>query len=112
MGSISFGIALVAGKNRVPYPAAGNRHFLITDIAQSFLERVFCEFKKAGSLAAAYESTLNLDEIVPFSDSVVAVFEADDIILAKIFTNLNLDDLYWFITGIGQPMFATDRYIC
>ena len=31
-GSISFGIALVAGKNLVPYPAAGNRHFLICDI--------------------------------------------------------------------------------
>ena len=28
-GSISFGIALVAGKNLVPYPAAGNRHFFI-----------------------------------------------------------------------------------
>jgi hypothetical protein len=28
-GNISLGMALVAGKNRVPYPAAGNKHFLI-----------------------------------------------------------------------------------
>jgi hypothetical protein len=46
MGSISFGMAFVAGKNRVPYPAAGNRHFLITGIAQSFRNRYFFEFKK------------------------------------------------------------------
>ena len=32
IGSISFGTALVAGRNRVPYPAAGKRHFLINDI--------------------------------------------------------------------------------
>jgi hypothetical protein len=28
-GNISLGIALVAGKKRVPYPAAGKRHFEI-----------------------------------------------------------------------------------
>ena len=36
IGSISFGIALVAGKNRVPYPAAGKRHFLINFITYIF----------------------------------------------------------------------------
>lgn len=111
MGSISFDIAFVAGKNRVPYPAAGNRHFLITDIARSFPKRYFCELKRADSLAATYESTPSLDKRVPFSDSVIAVFEADDIILAKILTNLHLDDLYWFIASIGQSMFALDRNI-
>jgi hypothetical protein len=29
IGSISFGTAFVAGRNRVPNPAAGNRHLLI-----------------------------------------------------------------------------------
>jgi hypothetical protein len=29
IGSISLGTALVAGKKRVPYPAAGNKHFFI-----------------------------------------------------------------------------------
>jgi hypothetical protein len=29
IGSISLGTALVAGKKRVPKPAAGKRHFLI-----------------------------------------------------------------------------------
>lgn len=111
MGSISFGIAFVAGKNRVPYPAAGNRHFLITDIAQSFPKRYFCELKKAGSLAAHYESSPSMNRIVSSSDSVIAVFEADDIILAKIPAYLNLDDLYRFITSISQSMFAPDRNI-
>jgi hypothetical protein len=31
IGSISFGIDLVAGKKRVPYPAAGKRQILIED---------------------------------------------------------------------------------
>ncbi|AAP77176.1 hypothetical protein HH_0579 [Helicobacter hepaticus ATCC 51449] len=29
MGNISLGIAFVAGKNLVPYPAAGKRHLFI-----------------------------------------------------------------------------------
>ena len=29
IGSISLGTALVAGRKRVPYPAAGNKHLLI-----------------------------------------------------------------------------------
>ena len=29
IGSISLGIALVAGRKRVPYPAAGKRHLFI-----------------------------------------------------------------------------------
>jgi hypothetical protein len=33
MGSISLGIALVAGKKRVPYPATGNRHLRIETFA-------------------------------------------------------------------------------
>ena len=101
MGSISFGIALVAGKNRVPYPAAGNRHFLITDITQSFRKWYFCEFEKAVSLAENRESTSSLDYRDSFSDSITAIFETDDIILAKIVANLNLNDFDWLITGIG-----------
>jgi len=111
IGSISFGIAFVAGKNRVPYPAAGNRHFLMTDIAQGFRKRVFRELKKAISLIAASESTSSFGYIDPFSDPVIAVFETDDIVLSKIFTNLNFNDFYRFSTGIGQSMFTSDRNI-
>ena len=106
IGSISFGIAFVAGKNRVPYPAAGNKHFLITDMARSFPKRVFGELLKAVSIAVTCESTSSLGYIDQFSDPVIAVFETDNIILAKIFTHLNLDDFYWLVTGIGQSMFT------
>ena len=37
IGSISLGTALVAGRNRVPQPAAGKRHFLIIFLLLSFL---------------------------------------------------------------------------
>src|SRR5512141_1813690 len=40
MGSISFGLALVAGRNRVPSPATGNTAFVILRIATPF----FVEF--------------------------------------------------------------------
>src|SRR3990172_9099300 len=38
-GSISFGLALVAGRNRVPMPATGNTALVITFIATSFIEQ-------------------------------------------------------------------------
>jgi hypothetical protein len=41
IGNISLGIDFVAGRNRVPYPAAGNRHFLMLVMTSLFLLGVF-----------------------------------------------------------------------
>jgi len=44
-------------------------------------------------------------------DSTIAIFEADNIVLTQILTNLNLNDLYSLIAVIGQPVFAANGTI-
>src|SRR5690606_22714499 len=51
MGSISLGMALVAGRKRVPYPATGNKHFFI-------IEMFPCSWLPPGHVALAAEPSV------------------------------------------------------
>ena len=112
MSCVFYAIALLAFKKRILYPSAENRHFLITDIARDFLKKgVSSEQMKVVILDPTPESKYSLNYIDPFSDPVISIFKADDIILSKILTSLNLDNLYRLITGIGKSMLTSDRDI-
>ena len=94
MGSISFGIAFVAGKNRVPYPAAGNKHL----VSISYRLSVDRSLKYN-----AFTKKQILRDLESFSTTVL-VIEPQNIIFFQIKTRLNFDYFKIKLFFVLQPM--------
>jgi hypothetical protein len=75
-------MALVAGRNRVPYPAAGKRHFLIVVIVFPL------------AVMSLAQST------------AIQILETLDIVFSEVTTHLDFDDLNRFGPLIAQPVLA------
>src|SRR5271165_2813723 len=79
MGSISFGLALVAGRKRLPSPATGNTALVsLPNAMEEFLELLFVDHRHP-ELAGAVELTPRLgagDQVVRFLRDAAGYFAA------------------------------------